>query len=240
MRIVPPNDIEALNRRLEGAHPEEIVRWALEEAGLERPAVASSFQAESTAVIHLATRHRPDIPVLFLDTGFHFGETLAFKEELARRLDLNVVDLHGDLTPEEQAREHGPRLYERDPVRCCQLNKVLPLNRALRGHDGWLTGLRRDSAPTRAGTPIVSWHEPDPEVRLLKVNPVASWTSRQVWRYLEEHDLPRHPLYRLGYASIGCAPCTRVLFPGEEERAGRWAGVDKVECGIHLQQSERA
>lgn len=239
MQTLLPSDIEALNRRFEEAHPAEIVRWALEDAGLERPAVASSFQAESTVVIHLATRYRPDIPVLFLDTGFHFRETLAFKEALARRLHLNVVDLRGDLTPEEQASRLGHRLYERDPMRCCELNKVLPLNRALRGHDGWLTGLRRDSAPTRADAPVVAWHHPEPGVRLLKVNPVAAWTSRQVWAYLEEHDLPRHPLYRLGYASIGCAPCTRVLFPGEDERAGRWAGVDKVECGIHLAPRDR-
>lgn len=212
--------------------PREIVAWALET--YERVAVASSFQAESTVVAHLATRIRPDIPVLFLETGFHFEQTLAFKERLAGRLGLNVVELRGELSVAEQEREHGPRLYERDPVRCCDLNKVRPLDAALAGYDAWLTGLRRDSAPTRAEAPVVDEYRAASGRVLAKVNPVAAWSRQQVWGYLKEHDLPHHPLYDLGYASIGCAPCTRALFTGEDERAGRWAGVDKVECGIHL------
>lgn len=225
-------DLQALNARFEDADPADIVAWALEAA--VRPAVASSFQAESTVVIHLATRIRPDVPVLFLETGFHFRETLELKERLTRELGLRVVDLRGETTPDEQAATHGPHLYERDPALCCELNKVRPLDRALARHDLWMTGLRRGSASTRARVPVVEDHRTAEGHELIKVNPVAGWTHERARAYLEEHGLPHHPLYDLGYASIGCAPCTRALFPGEDERAGRWAGVDKVECGIHL------
>lgn len=231
-------ELPAINERFEGAEPAEIVAWALDVA--ERPAVASSFQVESTVVIHLASRILPDVPVLFLETGFHFRETLELKERLTRRLGLHVVDLRGAMTPEEQAAVHGPRLYERDPSRCCQLNKVLPLDRALADHDLWMTGLRRGSAMTRTRVPVVERHLTADGHELLKVNPVAGWTHERARAYLEEHGLPHHPLYDLGYASIGCAPCTRGLFPGEDERAGRWAGVDKVECGIHLPAAAEA
>jgi phosphoadenosine phosphosulfate reductase len=180
---------------------------------------------------------KPDVPILFLETGFHFSETLEFKRRLTERLGLNVIDLRGDHTPESQARAHGERLYERDPARCCELNKVIPLKRALRQLDGWITGLRRDSSPTRAGAPIVDQYELEPGTTLVKVNPMANWTRREVWAYLKEHDIPTLPLYRLGYLSIGCAPCSRALFPGEDERAGRWAGNMKTECGIHVAET---
>ncbi|HEX6261395.1 MAG TPA: phosphoadenylyl-sulfate reductase [Actinomycetota bacterium] len=229
---MPPLDLPALNARFEDADPAHIVAWALDAS--ERPAVASSFQVESTVVIHLATRIRPDVPVLFLETGFHFRETLELKGRLTRLLGLTVVELRGETTPQEQADVHGPRLYERDPALCCELNKVRPLDRALAGYDLWMTGLRRSSASTRARTRVVEPHRTGEGHELLKVNPVAGWTHARARAYLEEHGLPHHPLYDLGYASIGCAPCTRALFPGEDERAGRWAGVEKVECGIHL------
>lgn len=225
-------DLGPLSERFEHADPAEIVALALDVA--ERPAVASSFQAESTVVIHLASRIRPDVPVLFLETGFHFRETLQLKEQLTRELGLRVVDLRGDTTPEEQATAYGPRLYERQPSLCCELNKVRPLDRALSAYDLWMTGLRRGSAATRARVPVVERHRTAEGHELLKVNPLSGWTHDRSRAYLEEHGLPHHPLYDLGYASIGCAPCTRALFPGEDERAGRWAGVDKVECGIHL------
>ncbi len=224
----------ALNRRFHAEHPREVIRWTLEESGLERVAIASSFQAESTVVIHLATRIRPDIPVLFLETGFHFAETLAFKERLTALLGLNVIDLVGEHTVESQEAVFGPRLFERDPVTCCRINKVEPLHRALEGFDAWLTGLRRGAAPTRADAPILALETTDAGRPRVKVNPVVTWSRREIWGYLKEHGLPHHPLYDLGYASIGCAPCTRALFPGEEERDGRWAGVHVVECGIHL------
>jgi len=230
--------IADLNRRFEDEHPQDIVRWALEDSGLERVALASAFQAEGTCLMHMAVQVRPDVPVLFLDTGFHFAETLAYKERLTDLLGLNVIDLVGGYTVDEQAEAFGPRLYERDPSRCCAINKVEPFRRALRHLDGWLTSMRRDSAWTRRDAPIVDRYEHEPGHWIVKVNPVANWTKRDAWAYLRQHDLPHSPLYDLGFASIGCAPCTRAVFPGEDERAGRWSGRSKTECGIHIGETQ--
>jgi phosphoadenosine phosphosulfate reductase len=235
--LLSSSEIAALNEGFESAQPAEIVRWALEESGLEQVAIASAFQAEGTVVIHLATRIRPHVPILFLETGFQFAETLAFKEQLTERLGLNVVDLVGEYTTDRQAAEFGERLFEREPERCCELNKVRPMFEALRGLDAWITAVRRDSSPTRAETPIVDQYELEPGREIVKVNPMANWGRQQVWSYLKEHDLPHNPLYDLGYSSIGCAPCTRLRFAGEPERAGRWAGIAKWECGIHVNEA---
>jgi phosphoadenosine phosphosulfate reductase len=228
-------DVGALADRFERQEPEAILRWALET--VDRIAIASAFQAEGTVVIHLATRIRPDVPILFLETGFQFAETLAFKQRLTDRLHLNVVELVGEYTNDRQEAEFGPRLYERDPEMCCEINKVRPMFEALRGLDAWITSVRRDSSPTRADTPIVDRYELEPDHDIVKVNPMATWSRQQVWGYLKEHDLPRNPLYDLGYSSIGCAPCTRLRFAGEPERAGRWAGIAKWECGIHVDEA---
>ena len=230
--LLPSDELVALNIAFEDAHPREVLSWALERSGLERIAIASAFQAEGTVVMHLATRIRPDIPILFLETGYQFAETLAFKEQLADRLGLHVVDLVGEHTVEGQAAELGPRLYERDPERCCELNKVQPMFQALRDLDAWITAFRRESSPTRATAPFVQQYELEPGRWIVKVNPMAAWSRQQVWAYLKEHDLPHNPLYDLGYSSIGCAPCTRMRFADEPERAGRWAGLSKWECGI--------
>jgi phosphoadenosine phosphosulfate reductase len=224
-----------MNIAFEEAHPREIVEWALDRSGLERIAIASAFQAEGTIVMHLATQMRPDIPILFLETGYQFAETLAFKEQLAERLSLKVVDLVGEYTVARQAATFGPRLFERDPERCCDMNKVRPMFEALRGLDAWITAFRRESSPTRSDAPFVQQYELEPDRWIVKVNPMAAWSGQQVWAYLKEHDLPHNPLYDLGYSSIGCAPCTRMRFPDEPERAGRWAGLSKWECGIQTQ-----
>jgi phosphoadenosine phosphosulfate reductase len=187
----------------------------------------------------MATEIRPDIPILFLETGFHFAETLAFKEQLTELLGLRVVELVGEHTLESQEAAFGARLYERDPERCCDINKVQPMFEALRGLDGWITAFRRDSSPTRAAAPILDRYELEPGRWIVKVNPVANWTRRDTWEYLRENELPHNPLYDLGYASIGCAPCTRLRFTGEPERAGRWSGLSKWECGIHQREASR-
>jgi len=235
--LLAEDHIADLNQRFESAAPPEIVRWALEDSGLERMAVASAFQAEGTCLIHMASRIRPDVPVLFLQTGFHFAETLAFKQRITELLDLNVVDLVGDHTVQSQEQAFGPRLYERDPKLCCELNKVIPLDRAFHGYDAWMTSMRRDSAWTRRHSPIVTQTELEGGHTLVKINPIANWTRQDAWAYLNEHGLPHNPLYDLGYASIGCAPCTRMVFAGEDERAGRWSGLLKTECGIHVRES---
>jgi phosphoadenosine phosphosulfate reductase len=237
--LLRDDELVALNLSFERAHPREILTWALETGGFARVAIASAFQAEGTVTIHMATTIRRDVPVLFLETGYQFAETLAFKEQLTERLGLNVVDLYGDYTVARQAEKLGPRLYERDPERCCDLNKVQPMFRALRELDAWVTAFRRDSSPTRASAPFVEQYELEPGRWIVKVNPMAAWTHDQVWDYLRENRLPHNPLYDLGYTSIGCAPCTRLRFEGEPERAGRWAGRAKWECGIHEREAAK-
>jgi phosphoadenosine phosphosulfate reductase len=235
--LLAPEEISQLNERFESAPPREILRWALEDSGLDHVAIASAFQAEGTCVMHMASQIRPGVPILFLETGFHFAETLAFKEQLAEELDLNVVDLVGEHTEESQTAKHGPRLYERDPTLCCEINKVRPMFDALRGLDAWITAFRRDSSPTRAQAPIIDRYELEPGRHMVKINPVVNWTRQDTWAYLRRNHLPHNPLYDLGYASIGCAPCTRARFPGEPERAGRWAGLSKWECGIQTRET---
>ena len=235
--LLPDHEVRALNERFETSTPQEIVRWALEDSGIERIALASAFQAEGTCVMHMAASIRPDVEVLFLETGFHFAETLAFKEQFAERLGITVTDLVGSHTVERQTAEFGDRLYERDPTLCCEINKVRPMFEALQKLDAWVTAFRRDSSPTRANAPILDRYELEPGRPMLKINPVANWTRADTAAYLEEHDLPSNPLYDLGYTSIGCAPCTRSRFEGEPERAGRWAGLSKWECGIHQREA---
>jgi phosphoadenosine phosphosulfate reductase len=240
--VPPPLEeatVQGLNERFERLHPRDILAWLLLDSGLERVAIASSFQAEGTCVMDMAVAIRSDVPVLFLETGFHFAETLAFKEQLTDRLGLNVIDLVGEHTVESQAEMFGERLYEVDPAACCNLNKVEPFTRALHGYDAWVTALRRDSSTTRARTPILEQYELEPGAWMVKVNPLATWTRGDAWAYLAERNLPHNPLYDLGYAQIGCAPCTRMLTPGEHERAGRWDGSQKVECGIHVHEAAR-
>lgn len=230
--LLSDEQVRDLNARFESAHPRDIVRWALADSGFTRVALASAFQAEGTAVMHMAAEVRPGVRVLFLDTGFHFTETLRHKERVASLLDIEVVDLRGPWTPETQAAEFGDHLYEREPEKCCEINKVTPMLEALRELDCWVTAYRRDSSPTRANAPIIDHYELEPGRWMVKVNPMATWERRDTWRYLSEHDLPHNPLYDVGYASIGCAPCSRMQFAGENEREGRWAGLSKWECGI--------
>jgi phosphoadenosine phosphosulfate reductase len=232
--VLPELPITELQRRFETCTPQRILSWVLRDSGLGRVAIASSFQAEGTTVIHMATRIRPDVEVLFLDTGFHFAETLAFKRQLTRQLRLNVRDIRSPSAGDRQPDSTGSPLYERDPNACCAQNKVLPWQRALEDLDAWITSMRRDSSWTRRDAPIVSAQELHDGRQVLKVNPVANWTRQDVWRYLKRHRLPHHPLYGLGIPSIGCAPCTRAVVGGEDERAGRWSGTMKVECGIHV------
>ncbi len=238
--LLPADELAALNLAFEEAHPSEIVAWAIEKSGLERIAIASAFQAEGTAVMHMATRIDPDIPIFFLETGFQFAETLAFKQKVTELLGLNVVDIVGHHTVAEQEDEYGPRLYERDPEMCCDMNKVQPMFEALRELDAWITAFRRESSPTRADAPFIEQYELEPGRSIVKVNPMAAWPRREVWAYLKDNGLPTNPLYELGFSSIGCAPCTRMQFPGEPERAGRWAGKSKWECGIHTAQAAKA
>ncbi len=217
---------------LEGKPADKVLAWAA--AVVPRFVVTSSFGAESAVLLHLLSTVAPEVPVLFLDTGLHFGSTMTFRRELARDLGLSVVDVRPELSVSQQAQRYGERLWERDPDTCCGLRKTTPLRRVLGSFDGWATGVRRVQTPERAATPVVEAREHDGRW-LVKVAPLAGWTDTEMDDYLIAHGLPRHPLVDEGYASIGCEPCTAKVAPGADPRAGRWASFDgKTECGIHL------
>ena len=218
--------------RLKAAGPREILRWAA--AGTDRLAIATSFQSSGLALLHMLRDIRRDLPVLFLDTGWHFPETTQFRDRIARQWDLKLVVLTGSHGgPRGQEREHGPELYRTDPDLCCHINKVEPLQAALEEYDGWISGVRRDQSPLRGRTPIVEAQLLPSGRELLKIHPLANWSRARVDEYIRTNDIPTHPLLERGYASIGCWPCTRRTDEGGDERSGRWAGSTKTECGIH-------
>ncbi|MEI5097890.1 phosphoadenylyl-sulfate reductase [Streptomyces sp. PmtG] len=218
---------ERAGRDLEDAPALDVLRWAADTFG-ERFCVTSSM--EDAVVAHLASRARPGVDVVFLDTGYHFPETIGTRDAVEAVLDVNVLTLTPRQTVAEQDAEYGPRLHERDPDLCCALRKVGPLQEGLAPYLAWATGLRRDESPTRAHTPVVGW---DDKRRKVKVSPIARWTQDDVDAYVAEHGVLTNPLLLDGYGSVGCAPCTRRLLEGEDARAGRWAGRAKTECGLH-------
>ncbi|WP_406281174.1 phosphoadenylyl-sulfate reductase [Embleya sp. NBC_00896] len=224
-------DLEALASRagveLEDATALEILAWTHEHFG---PAWCVTSSMEDAVVAHLASTVAPGVDVVFLDTGYHFPETIGTRDAVAAVYDVNVITVHPELTVLQQDAKYGAKLHDRDPDACCAMRKVEPLERSLTKYRAWATGLRRDDSPSRANTPVVSW---DARRRKVKVAPIARWTQADVDAYVAEHGVLTNPLLMDGYASIGCAPCTRRVAPGEDARAGRWAGNGKTECGIH-------
>jgi phosphoadenosine phosphosulfate reductase len=219
--------LAVVSARLEGKPAEEIAAWAAGAFGAD-VFVAASMQ--DVVLPHLFAQLIPGVEVLFLQTGYHFAETLQTRDVAIRDLAITVVEALPRQSVAEQDAEYGERLHDRDPNLCCFLRKVEPLARALEGRAAWVTGVRRAEGPTRANAPIVSWDE---KHDLVKINPLVAWSDEDVEAYQVAHDLPRNPLVAQGYPSIGCAPCTRKVAPGEDPRAGRWSGNDKTECGIH-------
>ena len=213
-------------RDLEDASAEEIVRWATDTFG-DRFVVTASMS--DGVLSHVAGRAVPGITVLFLDTGYHFPETIGTRDAVAATYPVNVETVTHPLRVPEHEAEYG-RLYEIDPDLCCAIRKIWPLDRALQPYDAWASGVRRAELAARANTPVVGW---DAKRRKVKVNPLATWTDEQVAAYVAEHGILVNPLRQIGYTSIGCAPCTRPVAAGEDARSGRWAGSAKVECGIH-------
>jgi phosphoadenosine phosphosulfate reductase len=219
---------------LEGRPAPEIIRWAVDRFG-DGLVIGSSFGKDALVIMDLARRLRPDIPILFLETGYHFPETLEFRDRLRVEWHANIVDVRPAQTVADQDARCGPELFARDPDRCCALRKVAPLQRALAGRRAWMTGVRRTQHPSRSRTPLVEWQElSEGGPGLYKINPLAAWSLSEVEAYIAEQRLPRHPLWTKGYPSVGCAPCTAPAAPGEAERAGRWRGQGKIECGIHV------
>ncbi len=218
---------EQAGHELEGATAEEILTWAHETFGADW-CVASSMA--DAVVPHLASRVFPGVHVIFLDTEYHFAETIGMRDAVAVTMPVQVKTVLPLSMVGQQDSWHGPRLHARNPDLCCAMRKVEPLNRALRPYRAWASGLRRAESPTRAGTRVVEW---DAKHDMVKLNPIAAWSNEQVDAYIAEHGVLVNPLLDDGYGSIGCAPCTRRLLAGEDARAGRWSGSAKTECGLH-------
>ena len=219
--------VEAAAPALAAASAAEVAAWAAREFG-DLLAVACSM---ADAVLpHLVAEAAPGVDVLFLETGYHFPQTLQTRRVVAERLRVRVVDVVPRRTVAEQDVEHGKDLFARDPAACCRMRKMEPLAAQLAGYEAWVTGLRRDEAPTRANTPVVGWDEAH---GLVKISPLAAWTFDDLLAYAWANEVPLNPLLTDGYPSIGCQPCTARVAPGDDPRSGRWAGLAKTECGIH-------
>jgi len=213
--------------RLAEASADEALRWAAETFG-DGLIVASNMQ--DAVLVDLAAKVRPGVDVLFLETGYHFAETIGTRDAVAQIYDVNIVNAQAEQSVAEQDATEGPKLHDRDPGRCCYLRKVVPLRNTLSRYEAWVTGVRRVEAPTRINTPIVTW---DDRNGIVKINPIAAWTDEDVDRYIADNGVLVNPLVPAGYPSIGCAPCTSKPAPGADPRSGRWAGTSKTECGLH-------
>ena len=212
--------------------PERVLEWAFDTFG-NRVAISSAFGAEGMVLIDIASQLRPGFRLFTLDTGFLFPETYSLMRRVEQRYGVAIERVQPLLSPAEQERSHGAALWQRDPDSCCDLRKIEPLRRKLQDLDAWITSIRRDQTEARAGANKIEW---DGKFNLVKINPIVDWTSEQVWRYIQSHHVPYNPLHDRAYPSIGCTHCTRAVAPGEDPRAGRWAGFAKKECGLHLIQ----
>ncbi|MEA5366592.1 phosphoadenylyl-sulfate reductase [Amycolatopsis sp., V23-08] len=219
---------ERASKELADATADEAIRWTVDTFG-DDFIVASNMQ--DAVLIDLATKAKSDVDVLFLETGYHFPETIGTRDAVqAVYPNVRIVNAQAEQSVAEQDAEYGEKLHDRDPTLCCNLRKVVPLRRTLGNYSAWVTGVRRVDAPTRANTPIVTW---DDRNGLVKVNPIAAWTDDEFNGYIHEHGILENPLVSIGYLSIGCAPCTARVEPGQDPRSGRWAGQSKTECGLH-------
>lgn len=225
-------ELKALSDAFEPRQPQDVLAYALERyfPGI---VLACSFGAEDVALVDMLHRLNPRTPLFYLDTDFLFTETYELRDRIVARYGLlpgQAIQIKSLLTPETQAAQYGEALWLRDPDQCCRLRKVEPLARALRGYTAWITGIRRDQAPTRTHAGLVEW---DQKFHLVKFNPLARWTQADVWAYIRANGVPYNPLHDRNYPSIGCTHCTAPVLPGEDSRSGRWKNFDKTECGLH-------
>jgi len=231
-RTPSPEELEALARQsqlLETASPEEIIAWAVK-TYFPKLTMATAFGPEGCVILSMLAKIEPRVYVFNLDTGYQFPETLELRDRIAQRYGIVVELQRPDLSVEEYEKLNGGPVYKTDPDRCCRQRKIEVLQRVSRGFDAWMSGIRRDQSPHRAGAPIVGW---DKKFGLVKISPLANWTKKQVWDRIVYENIPYNPLHDRGYTSIGCWPCTRAVMFGEDERAGRWSGTGKIECGLH-------
>jgi phosphoadenosine phosphosulfate reductase len=224
------DEIQAASVALDGKSPQEILRWSVEKF-YPRLTMATAFGAEGCCIIHMLAEIEPRVRFFNLDTGYQFAETLELRERIKQRYGIEVEMVRPDLTVQEYEVEHGGPLYDLRDDQCCHDRKEVPLLRALVGYQAWLSGIRRDQTADRGKTDVVRW---DAKYSLVKVSPLLFWTRKDVWSFIVKNDVPYNPLHDQGYPSIGCWPCTRAVQEGEDERAGRWAGKVKKECGLHV------
>ncbi|MBW8710672.1 MAG: phosphoadenylyl-sulfate reductase [Mycobacterium sp.] len=229
--LISESDLQQLAERgaaeLEGAAADDLLRWTDENFG-GNYIVASNMQ--DAVLVDLAAKVRPGVDVLFLDTGYHFVETIGTRDAVEAVYDINVVNVTPENAVAKQDELFGKDLFAREPNECCRMRKVEPLSAALRGYSAWVTGIRRVEAPTRANAPLISW---DKAFGLVKINPLAAWSDEDMQTYIDANDVLVNPLVFEGYPSIGCAPCTAKPVEGADPRSGRWAGLSKTECGLH-------
>lgn len=222
--------VAELQFKAAGWGPDQTLAWAFDTFG-SRVAISSAFGAEGMVLIDLASRAQKDFRLFTVDTEFLFPETYALMDKIEQRYGIAVEKVYSLFSPEEQERTHGAALWSRDPDRCCNLRKVEPLRRKLSELDAWITSIRCDQTAARAGARKIEWDE---KFSLVKINPIVDWTSKQVWRYIQQHAVPYNALHDQNYPSIGCTHCTSPVRPGDDPRAGRWPGFAKTECGLHI------
>jgi phosphoadenosine phosphosulfate reductase len=210
--------------------PERVLQWSFDRFG-DSVAISSALGVEGMVLIHMAALVQPNFRLFTLDTEFLFPETHDLMDRVEEKYGVKIEKVYSLSSPEEQERAHGPRLWERDPDNCCNLRKVQPLRQKLGELEAWITSIRRDQTAERAAVGKVEW---DAKFGLVKINPIADWNSKQVWHYIRTHDVPYNSLHERNYPSIGCTHCTRAVLPGEDSRAGRWTGLAKTECGLHV------
>jgi phosphoadenosine phosphosulfate reductase len=221
---------DVINEKLEGKAPQDILRWAVERFH-PRLTMATAFGPEGCCILHMLAEIEPGVRVFNLDTGYQFPETLDLRERIRQRYGIEVELVRPEQTVAEYEEEHGGPLYRIRPDQCCHDRKIVPLRRAVVGYDAWISAIRRDQTAHRAAARAAQW---DGKFGLVKVNPLLYWTKGDVWAFIVEHDVPYNPLHDRGYPSIGCWPCTQAVAPGADERAGRWTGTAKKECGLHV------
>jgi phosphoadenosine phosphosulfate reductase len=225
-------DFKMLSDSFEAKSPQDVLAYAIETYH-PQIVLACSFGAEDVVLVDMVHRMNPDVPLFYLDTDFLFPETYATRDRIIERYQLKpaqVIQVKSLLTPQKQAESYGDALWTSSPDQCCQLRKVEPLTRVLKGYNAWITGIRRDQAPSRASAGLIEW---DQKFKLVKVNPLARWTWTDVWTYIKVYEVPYNPLHDQNYPSIGCTYCTAPVAPGDDPRAGRWKNFAKTECGLH-------
>jgi phosphoadenosine phosphosulfate reductase len=229
-----PDQIAAANQLLAGRTPQAVLAWAVE-TFQPRLTMATAFGPEGCCLIHMIAALDPTIRIFNLETGYQFPETLQLRERIKEQYGIEVEYIRPELTVAEYEAEHGGPLYRHRPDQCCHDRKILPLRGAVQGYDAWISAIRGDQTSDRAAARLVQW---DAKFSLVKVNPLLTWTKKDVWSFIARHDVPYNPLHDRGYPSIGCWPCTQPVADGQEERAGRWAGTAKKECGLHVIEHE--